>query len=654
MNKRKIKDKQKVNSYARQTKGVKKSKEKYRAGSGGNRTKGFIFWGFLIVLLPLVHYTEAQDTVLLPRLLISAVFLFVFFLVFIPVKNNALTDKAVIWDYLVVSAFIYLLATVISSFFAINFRESLFDISKTFIFLTVIIISYYMLKKNREYIELLPFLFLISTLFLLFLGYYQYFKLVYFSDEEFLPNGLPVIYHVKGLMAHKNLYSSALFLLLPFTIFGIFRTKGRMRLLFSVASAGTLFILILLSTRAVWLGIIIAVLIAVAIILLLGKRFGLSAKFRAIVLGAGLLVFSIGALYISGTSSSSEYSVTERFKSIFDPEASNNRYRLNVWEASLEIWSDNPVFGIGAGNWKIEVIPFFHRYNFNKEQLNWNRPHNDYLWVLTEKGLLGFIAYLGMFIAAFFHLLRIINRSEDKENRLLALILCSGLAGYLSISFFDFPLERVYHQIIIAIWFSVLLVMKEPGKTATAVQVNNAPVSYLLLAGFLFVAIYSYSAVKLEVIVKKTFTIQQTGNWRRMLNLAVSIPSGFRNIDANNIPVYYYHGLANEGLKNYGLAEKYYLRAHKDHPSSIQVMNNLGLVYYLQNNLDEARKYYEKALTILPDYYEALINISTLCIDEGNYQQSLDYLELIPKERWDERFYERERALKQYIDKNRH
>jgi O-antigen ligase len=598
----------------------------------------------------MVVYPAAQDSVLVPRLLVSSAFLFC--LVFVLLKKN-LFPGTTFWKTLLPGlTTVYFLVVLLSSFFAVNFKEALFDISKTFVFLVIFIFSSQFLAGNTFSLRKLPLFFLISTFFMLVIGYNQYFSLVHNSQVEFLPDGLPVVYRVKGLMAHKNLFSSALFLSLPFIVWGIFTFKGRVQMLFALVAAGTFILLILLSTRAVWLGLIVSLAFVVIFLLLAGQRFGVSAKFRIALLVAGLLFFAGSTFYIYRAESSSDFSVAARLRSIFDPEASNNRFRLNVWEASLQVWKENPALGVGPGNWKIKVQPVFKNYNFSKEQLNWNRPHNDFLWVLAEKGLIGLIAFLGMFAVAFVYLLRVTGKAVDKQTKILAFLLAGGLLGYAVISFFDFPLERIYHQSVLAVWLSVAVVLNVKPQDKKAEQRNSLLWVFTFLPGLLFIFIYSFSSLRLETTVEKAVEAQQRGHWELMLNRANTIPTALRNIDAVGMPVYYYRGLAAEKLKNYNAAQLDYLQALKDHPAKVQVMNNLGLMFFYQNDLESARKYFEMALAILPGYFEALANLSAVCDEEGKYRESLGYLQSIPKERWDERFYEKERILKQLIDRN--
>jgi len=170
-----------------------------------------------------------------------------------------------------------------------------------------------------------------------------------------------------------------------------------------------------------------------------------------------------------------------------------------------------------------------------------------------------------------------------------------------------------------------------------------------LLAGLLFVVVYAFSATKVEETVKKTAMEQERGNWRGMLRQANAIPTTFRNLDAEAMPVYYYLGFAQEKLKNYRQAKDYYLKALEDNPAKVQVMNNLGLVYFFLDDHANAKKCFEHALSVLPVYFEALVNLAAVYGKEGNYTRCLESLDRIPESERDERYFAIEKQVKKLI-----
>ena len=73
-----------------------------------------------------------------------------------------------------------------------------------------------------------------------------------------------------------------------------------------------------------------------------------------------------------------------------------------MWENSGEMIKENFVFGVGAGNWQV----YFPKYGFDKFSVNeiknglttYQRPHNDFLWILCETGIIGILAFVSIFI----------------------------------------------------------------------------------------------------------------------------------------------------------------------------------------------------------------------------------------------------------------
>ncbi len=57
--------------------------------------------------------------------------------------------------------------------------------------------------------------------------------------------------------------------------------------------------------------------------------------------------------------------------------------------------------------------------------------------------------------------------------------------------------------------------------------------------------------------------------------------------------------------QNYSEAERLLQQLVKEHPQCAEGHYLLGLVYELQNQMDQAKECYEKALALKPDYREA-------------------------------------------------
>jgi Flp pilus assembly protein TadD len=69
--------------------------------------------------------------------------------------------------------------------------------------------------------------------------------------------------------------------------------------------------------------------------------------------------------------------------------------------------------------------------------------------------------------------------------------------------------------------------------------------------------------------------------------------------------------------KDYTGALALYREAHDLAPANPEIANNLGYIYYLLGNYDEAERLYRLALTLEPDRYAAHLNLADLLVEHG-------------------------------------
>ena len=70
-------------------------------------------------------------------------------------------------------------------------------------------------------------------------------------------------------------------------------------------------------------------------------------------------------------------------------DTSSTQQRLRFYKAALNSILDNPVFGIGLGNWKIHATEYDKPF-----MIDYTVPyhvHNDFLEMIAEIGIIGFI-----------------------------------------------------------------------------------------------------------------------------------------------------------------------------------------------------------------------------------------------------------------------
>ena len=111
--------------------------------------------------------------------------------------------------------------------------------------------------------------------------------------------------------------------------------------------------------------------------------------------------------------------------------------RTHFWSTSLQIIRDNPVLGTGLESFGAA----FTRYDTWNGSLRVEQAHNDYLQILTDAGILGFLCIMA-FIGLFFKKsLKVIQSSSNIFRKHVAIGALAGCVGMLLHSFVDFPLR---------------------------------------------------------------------------------------------------------------------------------------------------------------------------------------------------------------------
>lgn len=135
--------------------------------------------------------------------------------------------------------------------------------------------------------------------------------------------------------------------------------------------------------------------------------------------------------------------------------------RIHFWKTSIEIIKNHPLLGAGLDSFGVT----FTRFDTQNGLFRVENAHNEYLQVLAEGGIAGFLC-LAAFI--YFLLRRGLTNISQTSDSLMQGIATGALAGCIGIaihSFFDFPLRTPSN----ALFFLVLAVLATiPFKTNTS------------------------------------------------------------------------------------------------------------------------------------------------------------------------------------------
>jgi O-antigen ligase len=112
--------------------------------------------------------------------------------------------------------------------------------------------------------------------------------------------------------------------------------------------------------------------------------------------------------------------------------------RFSIWKDAIKIIPDFPITGTGFGTF----LDIFPNYKSFADSLIYDHAHNDYLELLTDGGLIGFLLAAWFVIAVLRNGWRMIFRRHERLAVLTAVAAFSGIAGLLFFSLTDFNLHN--------------------------------------------------------------------------------------------------------------------------------------------------------------------------------------------------------------------
>ncbi|HSH65268.1 MAG TPA: O-antigen ligase family protein, partial [Bacteroidia bacterium] len=550
-------------------------------------------------------------------------FLTVFLFLLILLIISKVVQKKLISDFTFLKLRIFLLFGFFLIFIGISFFQSLvlsessYVLSKLSIeFLFYIITSYLLINKELSVCFLLRSIVLFSII-ILFYSLYQSLSFLQLSSD-FFDNMLSV----NASFGHKNLLASILFLNLSFLLVASVELKKGWRIAARVAILLILILVWLLQSKAV-MG---CIFICFAIFLFLVRKKTMTNKrwVRTGILSAFSLFCLIAAFTLLNK---------EKFPRIFDKKSSFER--LGLWKNSLQMIKDNPITGVGAGNWQVH----FPKYGMDKFSMSdvkngittFQRPHNDFLWVFCETGLPGLLCYLGIFVMIMFYLVRLLKTKPQTENAWLypAFFVC--ILGYLMIACVDFPLERIEHQVVLLLVFSIITAhfyMHKEKELFAQKIILKSPLTYMLFfVPVVFSLVIGIERYKGEYHTQRLYYFERTDQWEPMYEEGKKALNFCYAMDPMSAPIEWYKGVALFSLNNVNGAKTSFENAYEVHPYNIHVINNLASCYERLGNHEKAKEFYLKSLAISSEFEEALLNLSAVYYNEKNSEKAFETID---------------------------
>lgn len=219
---------------------------------------------------------------------------------------------------------------------------------------------------------------------------------------------------VVSFFGNPNVFGEYLILIILTSVICFFITSNyKFKAVHLFAGVCSLVSLVFTYSRGCWIGLVFAMVI----FLFLSKR-------KLFIVFCALGCVSIFFL---------PDSIISRIASVGNLADSSTSYRVYIWEGTLNMLKDFWITGIGLGSDAFNAVYPFYAYS----AITAPHPHNLYLVILTETGIVGAIAFLLIVLIYYKKLFAVIKHSDDKNMKVISSGLVAAMSGFLLQGMFD-------------------------------------------------------------------------------------------------------------------------------------------------------------------------------------------------------------------------
>ena len=563
-----------------------------------------------IAIIPLIISFSTSDPTLAIRFLglsfIVSVVLFYYLVTNKSIYREVVTHPAMLAFSVVIISY------TLSAFYNGFGSESFYSILKLFLsYVFAIIVTQFVLQEGYKSLlnSFIFFSLFLSAIYIFQIQSYSYLWSDGSMKSDFVTNH--EIDDIAATMGHKNLLSSIQFLMLPILIYILTIGERFLKILSSLAIILILITVFQTQTRAV----LFAVGIFSSSLLLLNKKSLQKKHFTGLLVGAVLLLGS-GCAIMKYTNRYDAF-VVELNKTL--EFTSSSRYKL--YDSSIQLIIEHLVFGVGPGNWKIDVWEY-GLYEGTLGNSFAQRPHNDFLWVFSEGGVIAGLSYILIFLI----LLRdsyYLHKNRKEEDGIFYSLLFSGFLGFGFISFLDFPLERFSHNIIFFTLASFIIA----GKIKATKTKIPTGFKFLLIAVSCFCVYVASIRYQGEIHAANAIHYKSKGNWNYVIKaIDKAYNPTYYEMENTSTPLLWYRGVAYFNQQKYDLALKDFQAAYEVNPYHVHVLNNLATSYEMRGNHKKAKEFYVKVFDVCPTFKETRVNLAAILYNEKKYVEALDVI----------------------------
>jgi O-antigen ligase/tetratricopeptide (TPR) repeat protein len=275
--------------------------------------------------------------------------------------------------------------------------------------------------------------------------------------------------------------------------------------------------------------------------------------------------------------------------------------RLRFYKHGIDHMIENPIFGAGLGNWKLQSI-HYEKENISGYVVPYHM-HNDFLELGSELGFIGLGLYLLIILLGLWYLWQITTSSLPIESRFWIWFLVLGLATYYVDATFNFPWARPIMQMT---WLSLFAVIMHQGTQISSVRLwrpsRILSFSWPILAIAISIPSLWITMLTYQSLVGQNLLLGEYNKGKilstpeKIIDLVPEIP----DITVTTLPIVSLKGRYFMEAKRYDEAEKMFKSGVAKNPFLGFSENLLTQLYFKQDKYDSALKYSKIAYEKLP------------------------------------------------------
>ena len=273
--------------------------------------------------------------------------------------------------------------------------------------------------------------------------------------------------------------------------------------------------------------------------------------------------------------------------------------REQLWWTAWEMFKDQPLVGIGVGDFKREYLIYKSQFLSSERGQEFlangadgvvaEHAHNDFLQIAAETGIVGILALLALLGIIAGSIVRSLRQKEASSNKWLIVGLASGVVAVLGDAIFSFPLY-LPTSLLILIFFFGALQSRALSSSGFTVVLSKGALYFITTLVIIFLGTTSFFAFR---------------SWQADLHLQralVAMPVG------NPI------------------AEGELLESLRIDPLPAETIYQLGKWYFQQGDFIKAKQFLERSLP-LHGREDAYYFLAIIHSQSGDLQRALNYLD---------------------------